>query len=726
MNDFNNLDVDYLKVDDEVKIYVVPVVAPIIRDEKRRENTIKNFKQTMTSAEIVRSFDLKIDTEDENEPFKDFSEIEYAITDLKSLTNIKENKRFNCDFGLRFYIPSIDEEKLYLVHEDVLNIVKEANVESINSQVEFNQLQNLNDDIIDQLQLTLTYKSLEALEEIIHIELPVSNSEQEGTTEENNDEGIEEDNEASEVTDEEVENDEQERLKDEDKTLTDNNVIDEIDESNEEVANIEILKKELHSMIDALVPKVYMNEDDVEFRSIVQGKDYDEKALQTYKKLEDLTKEEFQQAKNDRLTASKKRRQDIVRAIYEELVPEVWSRSIEADTLLNYKSNKSDYHVPFKEIEAKFEETKERIPLKVEEYKTKIFEEFENDKQYRAEKARKEMEDKIENEERPIVEQRVREYESDLNQKATDIYNDQLDTLNVDVTHSWQIRYSKIVDDVIKQNKAYIDDKSTEVKRMMEDDLSKTLEDRATTNESLRARISKLEEARINDAKNFEERVEAEVKEMVNDYELRDKQMNEEIRALRTDLQTFKEKDTDSGEEIRRLQKMHEGDQEEIRRLSEKVAALQQESYNATKEAMEIQRAALSIKNQNFSDVAASSNGVGNLPDDVAEKVKRLENRKKGGFITWISGLLITVVLGSGVAFNANAAQTQQERHDQYKSEQQEQKKQLEERDKTIKESEEARKKAEEEAKAEKAKADKAKAEKDKKDKSEKKKDDKK
>lgn len=719
MNDFNNLDVDYLKVDDGVKIYVVPVVAPIIRDEKRRENTIKNFKQTMTSAEIVRSFDLKVDAEDENEPFKDFSEIDYAITDLKSLTNIKENKRFNCDFGLRFYIPSIDEEKLYLIHEDVLSIVKEAKVQSINSQVEFNQLQNLNDDIIEQLQLTLTYKSLEALEETIHIELPVSSSDQESSFEENI--------ETSEGVDEEVENKEQERLEDEDKILTDNNVIDEIDESNEEVANIEILKKELYSMIDALVPKVYMNEDDVEFRSIIQGKDYDEKALQTYKKLEDLTKEEFQQAKNDRLIASKKRRQHIVRAIYEELVPEVWSRSIEADTLLNYKSNKSDYHVPFKEIETKFEETKERIPLKVEEYKTKIFEEFENDKQYRAEKARKEMEDKIENEERPIVEQRVREYEVDLNQKATDIYNDQLDTLNVDVTHSWQIRYSKIVDDVIKQNKAYIEDKSTEVKQMMEADLSKTLEDRATTNESLRARISKLEEARINDAKNFEERVETEVREMVNDYELRDKQMNDEIRALRTDLQSFKEKDTDSGEEIRRLQKMHEGDKEEIRRLHEKIAALQQESYNATKEAMEIQRAALSnFRNSNFSDVAASNNGVGNLPDDVAEKVKRLESRKKGGFMTWISGILITVVIGSGVGFNANAAQSQQERHDQYKSEQQEQKKQLEERDKTIEQSEKARKKAEEEAKAEKARADKVQDEKDKKDKSDKKKDDKK
>lgn len=708
-NDFNNLDVDYFKVDDKVSVYVVPVTAPIIRDEKRRESTIKNFKQTMTSAEIVRSFDVSIDYDNDAEPFKDFSEIEYAITDLKSLKNIKDNKRFNCDFGLRFYIPSIDNEKLLVINENILKIIKEADVDSINSKVDFNQLQNLNDDIIDQLQLTLNYKSLESLEELMGIELPINENE----IESNEEEFIENEEEVDDYKSSEEQPDI------EGKSLIENNIIDEIDDKNEEVANIEILKKELYSMVDALVPKVYMNEDEVEFRSIIQDKDYEKSALTTYKKLEELTKEEFQQSKNDRLTASKKRRQNIVRSIYEELVPEIWTRSIEADTLLNYKSNTSDYHVPFKEIESKFEQTKERIPEKVEEYKQKIFEDFESDKQYRAEKARKEMEEKIENEERPIVEQRVREYATELNQKATDIYNVQLDTLNIDVTHSWQVRYSKIVDDVIKQNRPYIDQKSNEVETMMENDLNKTLEDRTSTNENLRAKISRLEEARINDAKNFEERVSTEVKEKTTDYELRDSQMNEEIRALRTDLQTYKNKNTDTNEEVRRLIAEREGDRAEISRLNEKLLATQQESFNTTKEAMEIQKAALSnFKSTNFSNVAAlDNNGVGNLPEDVAEKVKRSEKIKKPGFITWVSGLIITIIIGTGVGFNANAAHTQKAHQDEIKSEQKLQQKQLEERNEALKKAEEDKQKAEEQAKAEREKAEKAKKDEEKKDK---------
>lgn len=720
-NDIKNLDIDNIHVDDNVDVYIVPVAAPIIRDEKRRENTIKNFKQTMTSAEVIRSFDVKLDDENEDEPFKDFSEIEYVVTDLNSLSNIKENKRFNCDFGLRFYIPSINDTKLFVINDELIKTLKEVNVESINSKIDFNQLQDLVDEIVDQLELTLSFKGKSSLEELINIELPVDEnsdsdnqleSEESTTSEQQEDENQD----SQEVSEEQVE----------ENNIVENNVINEIDEQNEEVANIEILKKELYSMIDALVPKVFLNEDEVEFRSIIQDKDYDESALPTYKKLEDLTKEEFQQAKNDRIIASQKRRENIVRAIYEELVPEVWTRSIEADTLLNYKSDSSDYHMPFKEIESKFEATKERIPERVEEYKTKIFDEFEQDKEYRAEKVRKEMEEKIENEERPIVEQRVREYETDLNKKATDIYNEQIDTLNVDVTHSWQVRYSKIVDDVVKQNRNYIDQKSNEVESMMENDLNKTLEDRNTTNENLRAKISKLEEARINDAKNFEERVAAEVKELTNDYELRDNQMNEEIRALRTDIQNYKNSNTDTLEEVRRLKAEKEGDKEEIRRLNEKLLAAQQESFNTTKEAMEIQKAALSnFKNSNFSNVAAlNNNGVGNLPEDVAEKAKRLESRKKSGFITWISGLIVTVVIGTGVSLNANAAHTQRVHQEEVKQEQQAQKAKVKKQDEALKKAEQEKKQAQNQAETEKQRADKA--EKDKKDKDDKKKKDKK
>ena len=110
-NDFKNLDVDSYKVNNKATVYLVPVVAPIIREGKSKDSTIKTFKKNIETAGIVRSFDIGVNNENEKEPFREFSDIEYVVTDLNSLKHIKENKRFNMNFGLRYFIPEIDENK---------------------------------------------------------------------------------------------------------------------------------------------------------------------------------------------------------------------------------------------------------------------------------------------------------------------------------------------------------------------------------------------------------------------------------------------------------------------------------------------------------------------------------------------------------------------------------------------------------------------------------------
>ncbi|RIN27714.1 hypothetical protein [Staphylococcus succinus] len=726
-NDFNNLKVSHIHVKSNVYIYLVPVIAPFIKDEKKKDNAIKNFKQTLSAAQIVRSFDLKIDSNNEVEPFKDFSDLEYAITDLNSLGNIKENKRYIFDLGFRFYIPSIDENKLFQINEDLVNEIDNGSIDSINTGVNFNQLQNLNDELSDVLSLTINYKSIEALEEKIDINLfPVVRNE-EKTKQEQETIKSDESKEQEDVKEQEtIEFDKAKEQRGVKEVSTKTQEIPNIQSSNESEMdrtnneNLSVLKEELYSTISGLIPEVYLDYEAYEFNGIVEERDYDEDTYNVYSKLEKLSVEEFQQAKRDRLIASNKRRNNVINTIYENLLTDVWTRSLEADTVINFESDKSTYNLPYKEIENKFEETKNLIPQKVEEYKKKLAIEFEKEKNYRAEKAKRDMEEKIENEERPVLEQRVFKYESELNQKATNVYNKQIDTLKLDVQHSWQLQYSKIVDEVINKNRQTIEQKATDFKDTIETDLNKTLEDRTETIEKLRSKIKDLEEARINDEQNFKSRVAIAVKEQINDYELKDTQMNDEIAALRSEYQKSKNLNTDTLEEVRRLKAERDGDKEEIKRLNERLLASQQETFNTTKEAMDIQKMALS----NIRNPIASNNSVVNnnlLPKDVLEKDEFLQSKKKKGVKAWLAGLLTIVVLGSNVGFNAHSAQAQKLQEETNKKEQKAHQKKIEEQQESLEQAKEEKIKAEEQVKAEKDKAEKqAKAEKTKKNKKDK------
>ncbi|RNG65120.1 hypothetical protein [Staphylococcus aureus] len=699
-NDFKNLDVDSYKVNNKATVYLIPVVAPIIREGKSKDSTIKTFKKNIETAGIVRSFDIGVNNENEKEPFREFSDIEYVVTDLNSLKHIKENKRFNMNFGLRYFIPEIDENRLFLINNDILDKISETDVTDANQKIDFNQLQILNDEIIDQLHLIHEYQSFEKLQEVMGIDLPKENHENENTEED-----VAEDEEAL-TESEEIENETSEV---ENVEEYDNEVNENLEES-----NISLLKQELYNKIDTAVPSVYIDESETEFNSIIKNQDYDKSVKPTYEKLEKLTQEEFEEVKRYRLKASQEKRKRIVQAIYNELVSEIWSRSIEADKQLNYKSSESRYHIPYQEIESKFEETKSIIPQKVEEYEERLTEEFEKDKAYRAEQAKKAEEDRIENEERPILHNRVREFEQNLHNENKEVYNEQIEVLNGDVANTWESTYARIVDDVLKANKNYIDKESDKVNQLMQKDFEEIIDKRDKSIESLRAKIRDIETKRIEDQKNFEERVTAEVKEQTNDYELRDNQMNEEIRALRTDLQKLKNDNTDKEELIRSLQQRRDSDQEEIKRLNESLNQAHERNFNFSEKAMTIQERALSMQgDKNFNGVVAS-NGVGNLPEELVEKANRIEKRRKSGLFTWLGSLFLTVVIGTGLGFNAHAAETQKIEQNKVQSEQKAQMETIKEQKKSL---EDAKKDKEEaEKKAKEAKEEKDKKEKDKKD----------
>ena len=63
--DINALDLDYALAG-ETEIYIVPIVAPILRAGYSRGDAVENFKQILGSDKIVQSFDVKIQHNDTN------------------------------------------------------------------------------------------------------------------------------------------------------------------------------------------------------------------------------------------------------------------------------------------------------------------------------------------------------------------------------------------------------------------------------------------------------------------------------------------------------------------------------------------------------------------------------------------------------------------------------------------------------------------------------------
>lgn len=332
----NVLDISSLEIDHvlagETEIYIVPIVAPVLRKGDSKGNAVDSFKQILGSSKIVQSFDVTIDHNDENEPFKIFEDREYCITDLTSLHNIKEVKHPDCNFGLRLYIPHENKSKLKVINNDILKEINIANfdVSDLSKGLKFETLHPLKDAIIEQIQ---------------------------------------------------NKNGAKKKLFNENKKKQVISI-----NKNEDSSDIQFLKSNLYNTLDSLIDKVYLDDENLVFRSIVDDKGYNEEILPTYRKLEQLTEDDFNKAKNDKLAVLEKKREDIINSIFNQLVNDLWSKSIEADKMRNYKSNDSQYHKTYTQIESKLQEDLGVIPKKVEEQTKKLEKDFETSKNERSEK----------------------------------------------------------------------------------------------------------------------------------------------------------------------------------------------------------------------------------------------------------------------------------------------------------------------------------------------------
>lgn len=609
--DIKHLEIDYAEVGD-TKIYIVPIVAPNLVLGKSKEEAVDNFKQLLCSSKLVQSFDVTIDPKDDKEPFKIFGDHEYCVTDFTSLQNIKEKKYDECNFGLRMYIPSENPYKLKVINNNILNAsnMPDFGTANMSKDLNFETLVPLKNAIIEQIQ-------------------------QKNKT---------------------PFNDKSKRV-----TSITHNV---------EHSDIKILKNNLYNTLDSLIDKVYLDDDNLEFTSIIKDKNYDEKVLPTYQKLEQLTEDDFNQAKNDKLFTLQKKREDIINSIYNKLVTDLWSKSVEADTLKNYKSEDSKYHTHYKEIEQKLEAALSVIPSKVKTHTKQLEEKFEKDKASRAEKARRDMEDKIEREERPLLNNRITELENSLTTKANQSYNNQIKVLHAEVQNNYELQISRIVDDVIKQHQQTIDTKKSELQKLMDQDVAALLQKRSTDIDNLRSEISKLEQDLIHNETTFNERLELAVEKRINDYELKDSQMTDEINYLRVELEKAKRENTDKNEEIRSREMELNNNRAQLDRLNQQLEQSNQTSLSISAQALEIKQHALSFahndNNQSNNALSPQNIDLANLLDDDAEIAKRYERRKKPTFFTWLGGLFLCAVLGSGTLFGSHVANAKDvAKHDQ-------------------------------------------------------------
>ncbi|MCD8909390.1 hypothetical protein K2V75_04480 [Staphylococcus gallinarum] len=610
--DISYLEMDYAEVGD-TKIYIVPVVAPNLILGKSKGEAVDNFKQILCSTKLVQSFDVTINPKDDNEPFKIFADHEYCVTDFASLQNIKEEKYDDCNFGLRLYIPSENAYQLKVINNDILNAsnMPDFGTANMSKDLNFETLVPLRDAIIEQIQ------------QKNHNNHAVNDEEAQATT----------------------------------------------IPHNVEHSDIKLLKNNLYNTLNSLIDKIYLDDEKLQFNSIIKDKDYDEKVLPTYQKLEQLTEDDFNQAKSDKLNTLQKKREDIINSIYNQLVADLWSKNIEADTLKNYKSADSTYHNDYIAIEQKLADALSVIPSTVATHAQQLEEQFEQDKQSRADKARRDMEDKIEREERPLLNNKIQELETTLTTKANQSYNNQIKVLHAEVQNNYELQISKIVDDVIHRHQQTIDDKKAELQQLMDHDVASLIQKRSDDVDHLRQEISKLEQDIIHNETTFNERLELAVEKRMNDYELKDAQMTDEINFLRVEIEKIKRENSDKNEAIRAKEMELKNNRAQLDRLNQQLEQSNQTSLSISAQALEIKQQALSFAQKEnsqpvLSRVVSTQNGdLNHLLGDDAELAKRYERSKKPSFFTWLGGLFLCAVLGTGTLFGSHVANAKDTAH---------------------------------------------------------------
>ena len=174
--------------------------------------------------------------------------------------------------------------------------------------------------------------------------------------------------------------------------------------------------------------------------------------------------------------------------------------------------------------------------------------------------------ERIEAEERPLVEQRVEEFINNITDEATEEYNEQIDVLEADVQNAYTIKNYEIVDKIMEKFNDKINNEAKKVDAEREKMVSAVNQKHAEKTNDIQQQITDLELKRADERNRNEERVNLEVERRIVGYKEQEQRLNEALK----ELEMLKESKKEADERIKNLEIEKNYANERAKRAEEK------------------------------------------------------------------------------------------------------------------------------------------------------------
>ena len=258
-------EVSYTNSDSKTeKLIIIPVITlnddafSKANNDNKKARVWKKFK-TSISKKIEYDENIKLNHDDEREPFKDLEDDQYFFTNLLSLTALKENERKDLNIGLRYLTENDDSSVDVHVFSD--NFIKDLNAEQVTESIDFDNLEATYEEIATAIR-NESKKNVAEIEERERIEKEEKEA-KEREIAQNAQVDAPESNEDAPYEDDNGTLDNPRDLAYEDDY---NNEYDDYEEDMPAPrSDIDELKDELFVAIDNLIPKVHLDNVDIDY-----------------------------------------------------------------------------------------------------------------------------------------------------------------------------------------------------------------------------------------------------------------------------------------------------------------------------------------------------------------------------------------------------------------------------------------------------------------------------
>ena len=558
---YTELGLDTVKYTDSdnnsTQMSIVPIITLAdsafekVKKEKQKERIWSTFYNKMSKT-LDYADDLKVNKEDDKEPFSNLDDNQYFFTTLMSISGLRTNQRKDVNIGLRYVVE--DEVGDPIVKTFDSQFVKHLDADNVDQNIDIDDLQDVHGQILKELKRE-SKNNVQAYEE----------KEEKRREQEEQERREREEQERREREEQEMQNSNSNVQ--EQQYVDNNQYVDDapIQEVYEQPApprdKSEELKDDLFDAIDAKIPLTTLEGVEIDYDG-----NYDDEDEPTYARIERVGLNSVAQYQNERFALAQTKRDEIVNRIFQEALPEFWSYYNENQRLLNYESKDSLFNSEFENIESKYKEVIDSLPNQRTTKFDELTKQFEEDKKRRGELAKQREMERIEAEERPLVEQRVEEFINNITDEATEEYNEQIDVLEADVQNAYTIKNYEIVDKIMEKFNDKINNETKKVDAEREKMVSAVNQKHAEKTNDIQQQITDLELKRADERNRNEERVNLEVERRIVGYKEQEQRLNETLK----ELEMLKENKKEADERIKNLEIEKNYANERAKRAEEK------------------------------------------------------------------------------------------------------------------------------------------------------------